>query len=288
MIKLFTAIGSTLANSAFAVLGSRLRWGLLAVFIAVTVAGVVALLVARRKGADALRGKAPNQKLSNGLVMLSSVAILAVYAAGYERTSSEAAKLASRPARPRRAPPRSISPPQVAALPQIEKPSKISRDFSSPRAPHPQSTPKERANRARPTPEVPAPSVEAGVPNPAPPTNLGTDVTPPPAPPSTAPAPTPAPAPKAAPKAHYKDGVYAAWGSCPHGDLQVSVTIQGGAITSADITQCHTRYSCSWIDDLPGQVITRQNPYVDSITGASESSDAFFYAVSDALSKASE
>jgi uncharacterized protein with FMN-binding domain len=63
--------------------------------------------------------------------------------------------------------------------------------------------------------------------------------------------------------------------------------------------QCLTRYSCSWISprtpgtgspefDLPGQVVTRQSAKVDYVSGATESSDAFFQAISQALSKASE
>jgi uncharacterized protein with FMN-binding domain len=90
------------------------------------------------------------------------------------------------------------------------------------------------------------------------------------------------------PSGKYKDGTYQGWGSSRHGDIQVSVVIQGGQIASADISQCLTRYSCSWIYDLPGLVISKQSADVDFIAGATESSDAYSYAVGDALSQAHE
>lgn len=37
---------------------------------------------------------------------------------------------------------------------------------------------------------------------------------------------------------------------------------------------------------LPGQVTTRQSPDVDYVSGATQSSNAFYYAVVDALLKA--
>lgn len=86
----------------------------------------------------------------------------------------------------------------------------------------------------------------------------------------------------------YKNGIYVGWGSCRHGDIEAAVVIQGGKIVSAVIAQCLTRYSCSWIAALPGQVLRRQNPDVDYVTGATESSDAFHDAIAKALSHASE
>ena len=86
-----------------------------------------------------------------------------------------------------------------------------------------------------------------------------------------------------------------AWGSCPHGDIEVSVVIQEGKIASSLISQCLTRYSCGWIapktpggglPDLPSQVVERQSPKVDYVSGATESSYAFADAVAAALSKA--
>jgi hypothetical protein len=64
------------------------------------------------------------------------------------------------------------------------------------------------------------------------------------------------------------------------------VVIADGRITSAEITRCLTRYSCTWIAHLPGQVVSRQSADVDYVSGATQSTDAFYYAVVDALSKA--
>jgi uncharacterized protein with FMN-binding domain len=83
-----------------------------------------------------------------------------------------------------------------------------------------------------------------------------------------------------------KDGVYSGWGTSRHGDIQASVEIKDGRILSATITQCRTRYPCSDIAALPGQVVKRQSPEVDIVSGATQSSDAFYYAVVEALSKA--
>ena len=94
-------------------------------------------------------------------------------------------------------------------------------------------------------------------------------------------APTP---PPAAP--HYKDGAYLGWGTSRHGDIQAAVVIEEGRIASATIAQCLTRYSCSVIAKLPPQVAQRQSPEVDYVSGATQSTNAFYDAVVDALSKA--
>jgi uncharacterized protein with FMN-binding domain len=87
------------------------------------------------------------------------------------------------------------------------------------------------------------------------------------------------------------------WGSCRHGDIEASVTIQEGKIALVAISQCLTRYSCGWIapkiqggglPDLPSQVVERQGPKVDYVSGATESSYAFADAVVAALAKATE
>ena len=62
--------------------------------------------------------------------------------------------------------------------------------------------------------------------------------------------------------------------------------MQGGRIVAATIAQCLTRYSCSWIAPLPPQVVTRQSPNVDYVSGATQSTNAFYDAVIDALAKA--
>jgi uncharacterized protein with FMN-binding domain len=92
--------------------------------------------------------------------------------------------------------------------------------------------------------------------------------------------------PPATTKSPYRDGSYSGWGTSRHGDIEATVVIAEGRITSAEITRCLTRYSCTWIAHLPGQVVSRQSADVDYVSGATQSTDAFYYAVIDALSKA--
>jgi len=65
------------------------------------------------------------------------------------------------------------------------------------------------------------------------------------------------------------------------------VIIEGGRIQGATIIQCNTRYSCDVIDMLPPQVAARQSADVDYVSRATESANAFYYAVDEALTKAS-
>jgi uncharacterized protein with FMN-binding domain len=89
----------------------------------------------------------------------------------------------------------------------------------------------------------------------------------------------------AAPKM-WKDGTYRGWGFSPHGNIEAEVAIEGGRIASAVISQCRTRYSCAVIDTLPPEVVRRQSPNIDYVSGATQSADAFFEAVVAALDKA--
>jgi uncharacterized protein with FMN-binding domain len=88
------------------------------------------------------------------------------------------------------------------------------------------------------------------------------------------------------PRSQYKDGTYFGWGTSRHGDIQAQVVIEGGRIAAATIAQCLTRYSCSVIAKLPPQVAERQSPETDYVSGATQSTNAFYYAVVEALAKA--
>ncbi|MEZ5318905.1 MAG: FMN-binding protein [Vicinamibacterales bacterium] len=141
---------------------------------------------------------------------------------------------------------------------------------------------------------APATTGEA-TPSPAPPPAAPVATSPPSpqaaAPPVPAPAPPPQPAlPEPdnypAPAVLYKDGTYTGWGTSRHGDIQATVVIEGGRIASAKISECWTRYPCSWIAKLPPQVAERQSPEVDFVSGATQSTNAFYYAVIQALAKA--
>ncbi len=83
-----------------------------------------------------------------------------------------------------------------------------------------------------------------------------------------------------------KNGVYYGWGQSRHGDIEAAVEIEDGRITGAWITKCQTAYPCGWISALPPQVIARQSPETDYISGATQSTDAFYQAVVRALAKA--
>ena len=212
-----------------------------------------------------------NKKVANGLVALSSAAVLAVFAAGYTRTRAAADRFAvqsdaRRPVIP--APPVATTPPITAAS---TKPAAAAD-------PVPDTRTKPRATVRRPAPK---PTVAA----------TATPSTPIPAAPIAAAEPVPVviapPEPPPAPPApHYKDGTYLGWGTSRHGDIQASVVIEDGRIKSATIAQCLTRYSCNVIADLPPQVAQRQSPETDYVSGATQSADAFYYAVVEALSKA--
>jgi uncharacterized protein with FMN-binding domain len=84
----------------------------------------------------------------------------------------------------------------------------------------------------------------------------------------------------------WKDGTYLGWGSCRHGDIEARVVIEGGRIAATSISQCLTRYSCDIIDSLISEPVRKQSPNVSSVGGATQSADAYYYALYDALSKA--
>jgi uncharacterized protein with FMN-binding domain len=217
--------------------------------------------------------RSSGKKVANSLVAMSSAAVLAVYSAGYERTRSAAHRLEAQTAERR---------PPAPEQPQASPPAAVPLTLAVPDKPKlaaavepPPSTPKE-------VPPSPEPSVAAAIPAAEPLAARAEE--PAPAPP-TLPPPASAP-PPASPGPVWKDGTYTGWGSSRHGDIQASVVIEGGRIASATIAQCLTRYSCSVIEKLPPEVAQRQSPEVDFVSGATQSTNAFYFAVVDALGKA--
>lgn len=97
---------------------------------------------------------------------------------------------------------------------------------------------------------------------------------------------TPAPATASGATAAYRDGTYTGAGSNRFGEVDVAVTIGGGAISAVDITRSTTRYPVGRIARLPGEVLSRQSAGVDFVTGATYSSRAFKDAVTQALAQA--
>ena len=235
-----------------------------------------------------------NGKLSNSLLALSSAAVLAVYTAGYVRTRAAAERFAEqtearvRPAFTVAANASSTSANAAAGPAEAER---RSNDIETTSAVTIGREPKKKLRRKKtleliaPGPERPAASAEVA-PTPAA-ARESTDPagpTPPKEPESDA---LTQPKESAEPKApQWKDGTYLGWGTSRHGDIQAQVVIEGGRIASATIAQCLTRYSCSVIAKLPPQVAERQSPEVDYVSGATQSTNAFYYAVVEALSKA--
>jgi len=96
---------------------------------------------------------------------------------------------------------------------------------------------------------------------------------------------TPTATPPASPVA-YKDGAYEGVGRSRRGDVEVTVTIQGGRITRVSLDTVTTYYPVRYIASLPAQVIAHQSANVDLISGATISVGAFRTAVQQALAQA--
>lgn len=252
------------------------------------------------------RPRSPSGRIANSLVAVGAAAVLAIYAAGYERTRAayerlEQAETRRRPATVVDAAPsdarmvservadgpalqdpvaptaQAVSPdvPAAPAAPRDAQAQQENRPAAAAALTTPAPTPREAAQAATPVAVATAhaPASEP-IPVPAPATAGDANVAP------AVPA-APAPAPPA-----YKDGTYTGWGTSRHGDIQATVVISGGRIASAVISECWTRYPCSWIVRLPPQVAERQSPEVDYVSGATQSTNAFYYAVVQALAKA--
>jgi uncharacterized protein with FMN-binding domain len=85
----------------------------------------------------------------------------------------------------------------------------------------------------------------------------------------------------------YQDGTYSGTGSGRFGSITVAVTTAGGAITSVQITKVATTFPVSQIASLPAQVVKTQSANVNTVTGATASSQAFKQAIQQALVQAS-
>jgi uncharacterized protein with FMN-binding domain len=84
----------------------------------------------------------------------------------------------------------------------------------------------------------------------------------------------------------YADGTYRGQGTSRRGGVSVAVTVQGGAITNVQITGVNTEYPVSRIASLPAAVVKQQTANVNTISGATYSSQAFKQAVQQALTLA--
>jgi uncharacterized protein with FMN-binding domain len=86
----------------------------------------------------------------------------------------------------------------------------------------------------------------------------------------------------------HRDGTFVATGTSRHGDIQATVVIQNGQITSANVSACGTRYPCSDVNALVREAVSRQSAPVDHVSGATDSSKAYTGAIQNALAKASQ
>lgn len=246
-----------------------------------------------------------SQRISGRLTALSSAAVLAIYTAGYLQTKSASDRFALAAAGRRQAAPIEVKArvaPQ-SALPAaaeatapdvgVVPPRTAARDHTPTTAAAPSGRIATQVSMA-PAPVAPAaapavPSVAAAPPPAAPalaPTTLaapvgsdGLSTVAQAAPAATLAAPAPV-------GPFYKDGTYSGWGTSRHGDIEATIVVSGGKITSSAISQCYTRWPCSWVSVLVPQVVARQSAEVDFVTGASHSTNAFYYAVVEALKKA--
>jgi uncharacterized protein with FMN-binding domain len=90
----------------------------------------------------------------------------------------------------------------------------------------------------------------------------------------------------AAPAGHWRDGTYTGWGTSRHGDIKAQVVIRNGRIVDAGIASCETRYPCDVISNIIAQPVARQSPDVDTVSRATESADAYYYGLVEALKEA--
>ncbi len=237
------------------------------------------------------------RRRANTLVALSSAAVMSVYAAGFTRTRAAAARLEiSSRERPPVLPAAAPAAPAMTMLVPAEPAAPASVAVKEAPAVVPPKAPITSAKKS----ETKEPETGLTVTAVATPSTTPEPVPAPPtvkveAPaPAAAPVTTPAPAAPMSPSAEIllggtelHDGTYLGWGTSRHGDIQASVTIYSGRITAVSIAQCRTRYSCDVIAHLPGKVLKDQTPEkLNNVSGATQSVDAFYYAVVDAMNKA--
>jgi uncharacterized protein with FMN-binding domain len=228
----------------------------------------------------------------HNLVAIGTAAVLTVYSAGYARTRDAARRFAEADQAARR--------PLAPVIPVGDSSLSVAQSADAPETPSPVRSTTPGADRpvaasvpVSPPPSAPAPTPAATVDSAVASEPQRDSITLNPTQQITTPvaqatdtAGAPPAADSAAKQPLLKDGEYYGWGTSRHGDIQAGIEIKGGRITGAWIQQCLTRYSCSWIAALPGQVVARQSPEVDYVSGATQSTNAFYYAVVEALSRA--
>ena len=212
------------------------------------------------------------KKIANSLVALSSAAIVSVYGLGYARTQSAEAHLTTNIAAANTVIPIATAAPTTTSGAQPTQAPAIKFPFPVPSGTTAPAATVGSSGRSVPTSISAVPTATAIAP-----TQIASA--------PTKPAPTGVGATSAS-AARYKDGTYTGTGSSRHGSIGATVIVQGGEIVSAEITQCGTRYPCSKVAALPGQVVAQQGGTVDLVSGATDSSEAYQGAIRNALAKA--
>jgi uncharacterized protein with FMN-binding domain len=243
-------------------------------------------------------------KVSNDLVAASCAAVLAVYTAGYLRTRDAARQFEAHTKERRsvaRMQSRAVIDPKAPAIEAVASqppPEQQASAASAEPMPMPSAPERPSAVRKSKRATVPAAAVIAAASAPPLPDVAGPPS--PPAVPSIAPVPLPTaestaaspvpidrePAPAVAVK--WRDGTFSGLGYSPHGNIEARVVIKDGRIVESGILTCDTRYPCSVIDPLIHQPVVRQSPDVDYMSHATESSDAYYDALVEALMYARE
>jgi uncharacterized protein with FMN-binding domain len=228
-------------------------------------------------------------RISNDLVAASCAAVLTVYAAGYWRTRDAARRFETQ-AQERR-PAMSASSATAAASP-------MAAEAAAPAHPSPEaaaeSLPSTAAVTAPPAKEVvaSASSKEASPPLPAAsvlpamPSPVETSVDAVAITTVNPPAAAAEAAPQAQPALVWRDGTYTGWGTSRHGDIKAQVVIRNGRIVESSVASCETRWPCDVIGSIIPQPVERQNADVDRVSRATESTNAYYYALVAALDNA--
>ena len=154
-------------------------------------------------------------------------------------------------------------------------------------AKEPEKKPEQKPAPKPAEPAKPAPEPEKPAPKPAEPAKPAPEPekpAPKPEPPAPKPEPEPEP-PK--PTTKYKDGTFTGSAQGYNGPVTVKVTIQNDKITAVSVVS-HTEDEPFWSEakGVIGKIVSSNSTGVDSITGATTSSDAIKSAVKNAMSKA--
>jgi uncharacterized protein with FMN-binding domain len=235
-------------------------------------------------------------RIGNKLIAICSAAIGIIYAAGYIVTESTAADTVQNEIAMAQPAP-SIKPstqpiqtqqadPTIPETTSITVTAEPTESIQSPEPDHTTLKPVPIIEQSATTAPLPTNEPKTPTPMTAKPQKLEPT-------PSLTPTPTlaatPTPSPQPTPivqNQKYKDGIYTGSGTNRFGTVEVTVTIEKGEIASVDITSSRTRYPQKYIDPLPAEVVDAQDYNVDTVSGATRSSEDFINAVKEALMQA--